>query len=145
MSASGGGGDGAFAVEVHQVGGEWLSAELAEHGGDLAAVIGAVIDDVLERLPQRIGVDAELHCFVFDDAVDVFLGEAADEIEEIGGLRIPFRLEGSDVGELRWVGKAGWGKSLEALEPDVFGAVQVDERVADRREAVAERDRKSVV
>src|SRR5580693_4169901 len=84
---------GAFAVEVHQVGEDGLSAELAQHRGDLAAMVGAVIDDVLERLRERIGIDAELHRFVFDDAVDVFLREAADEIEEIGGLGSPFCFE----------------------------------------------------
>src|SRR3984957_12009239 len=93
LNKSGGGRDLAFAIEVHEVGGERLSAELAQHRGDLAAMIGAVIDDVLERLPQGIGIDAKLHCFVFDDAVDVFLREAADEIEEIGGLGSPFCFE----------------------------------------------------
>ena len=88
-----GGGDGAFAVEVHEVGEDGLSAELAEHRGDLAAVIGAVIDDVLERLPQRIGVDAEFHCFVFDDAIDVGLREAADVVEEVRGDGVPMFMQ----------------------------------------------------
>ena len=124
---------------MHEVGEDGLGAELAEHGGDLAAVIGAVIDDVLERLPERIGVDAEVHCFVFDDAVDVCLREGADEIEEIGGDGIPFRFERGEVGELCGVGEGGWGFAFEALEPDGFGAIHVGERVADGGEAVAER------
>ncbi len=38
---------GALAVEVHQVGRDRLRAELPQQRGDLAAVVGTVIDEVL--------------------------------------------------------------------------------------------------
>ena len=131
MRASGGGGYGAFAVEVHEIGEDGLGAKLAEHCGDLAAVIGAVIDDVLERLPHGIGVDAEVQGFVLDDPVEIGLRERADEIQEIGGAGSPFRFERGEVVDLREIGESGWGFAFEALEPDGFGAVHVGERVAD--------------
>src|ERR1700748_200003 len=72
---SGARGDGTFAIEMHEVGEQRLGVELAQHRGDLAAMIGAVIDDVLERLPHGIGVDPEVHGFVLDDAIEVLLRE----------------------------------------------------------------------
>src|SRR5271163_3392919 len=47
-------GCGTFAIEVHEVGEDWLRAELPKHGGDLASMVGAVIYDVLHGLPKRI-------------------------------------------------------------------------------------------
>jgi len=40
-----------LAVEMHQVGEDGLGAELTQHGGDLPAMVGAVIHHVLHRLP----------------------------------------------------------------------------------------------
>ena len=74
---------------------------------------------------------------MFDDAVDLFLREAAGVVEEIERLAESFRFERGEVGELRWVGEGGRGAAAEALEPDVFGAVHVDERVSHGGEAVA--------
>src|SRR5271170_5039111 len=51
------GGGGALAIEMHEIGEDGLGALLPQHGGNLAAVIGSVVDDVLHGLPQRILVD----------------------------------------------------------------------------------------
>jgi len=68
-----GSGGGAFAVEVHEVGEDGFGAELANHGGDLSAMVRSVIGEMLQRLPEGIFVDAEVQSFVFEDAVEVGL------------------------------------------------------------------------
>ena len=49
---------GALAVEKDQVDGGGFRAQLAEHGGDLAAMVGAVIYQVLQHLPERLRLAA---------------------------------------------------------------------------------------
>ena len=83
---SGARGDGALAIEMHQVGEDRLRAVLPQHGGDLAAMVGAVIHDVLQRLPQRIVVHAEFHGLVFQHAIEIFLRQPANKIQQSCGL-----------------------------------------------------------
>ena len=58
-----------FAVEKNQIGGDGFGAELAEHGRDLAAMIGAVIDEVLQHLPERRGLRHAGRRLVLHDAL----------------------------------------------------------------------------
>src|SRR4029077_19609161 len=67
------GGDSALAIEMHQVGQNCRRAELTKQRGDLAAMVGAVIDQVLHGLPERVAVDAEFQGFVFHYAIEVGL------------------------------------------------------------------------
>ena len=53
------GGDGALAIKMHEIGQDGLCAVLTQHRGDLAAVVGAVIYQVLHGLPERIAIDAK--------------------------------------------------------------------------------------
>src|SRR4029077_3280649 len=97
------GGDGALAIVMHQVGEDCRHAELTQQGRDLAAMVAAVIHDVLHRLPERVAVDAELQRFVFHDAIEIALVEIAHEIEEARLELAPALAEGRDVGILRCV------------------------------------------
>ena len=45
------GGDGALAIEMHQVGQDCRCAELTQQSGDLSAMVAAVIHEVLHGLP----------------------------------------------------------------------------------------------
>src|ERR1700678_4854475 len=44
---------GALAIKQDQVGRDGLGIELAQHSGNLTAVIGAMVDEVLQHLPER--------------------------------------------------------------------------------------------
>ena len=58
---------------MHEIGGHWRCTELPEHGCNLAAVVGAVVREVLQRLPDRILVYAKFKRFVFHYAIEVAL------------------------------------------------------------------------
>src|SRR6266849_5113451 len=75
------GGDGALAIKMHEVGQHGLCTVLAQHRGDLAAMVAAVIYNVLHGLPKRIAVHAEFQRFVFHYAVEIVLRQSAHEIE----------------------------------------------------------------
>jgi hypothetical protein len=49
-----------LAIKVNEVRGKRLGVQLPEHGGDLSAVVRSVINQMLHRQPQGIGVLAEL-------------------------------------------------------------------------------------
>ena len=55
---------------------------LAEQRGHLASMIGAVIHEVLHRLPKRIAVHAEFQRLVFQDAIQILLRQSAHEIQQ---------------------------------------------------------------
>ncbi len=59
---------------MHQVSEKRLHAVLAEHRGNLSAVIRPVIGEMLQRLPERIFVRAEVDRLVFENAVELRLG-----------------------------------------------------------------------
>src|ERR1700689_2338517 len=42
----------AFAIKDDQIGGDGFGIELPQHSGDLTAMIGAVIDEMLQHLPK---------------------------------------------------------------------------------------------
>src|SRR6266404_2775943 len=75
------GGYCALAIKMHQVGQDCSRAMLTEQRGDLPAMVAAVIDQMLHRLPQRIAVHAEFQRLVFHNAVQVALRQAASKIE----------------------------------------------------------------
>src|ERR1700751_4635519 len=70
--ASGGGLCGAFTVEENQIGGIWCCAELAKHCGDLAAVVRAMVHEVLQHLPERSCLRNAFGGFMLDYSGDVF-------------------------------------------------------------------------
>src|ERR1700691_1495847 len=59
---------GAFAIKDDQVGGDGFGIELAQHGCDLAAMISAVIAEVLQNLPKGSRLRRARRCFVGNDA-----------------------------------------------------------------------------
>ena len=77
------GGHRALSIEVHQVGQDRLRAVLPQHRGDLAAMVGAVIDQVLHGLPERILIDAEVQCLVFHDPIEIGLRQPRHESEKL--------------------------------------------------------------
>src|SRR4051812_41539520 len=125
-----GGGLGALAIEMHQVGQNRAHSVLAKERGHLAAMVAAVIDQMLHRLPQGIAVDAKLQGLVLEYAVQVGLRNVADEIKEARLELPPAVAEAGDVCKLRDIRKRSWGAALKALEPDPLRAVNVRERVS---------------
>src|SRR5262249_4842171 len=71
----------AFAVEMHQVRQDWFCAVLPNHRGDLSAMIGSVICEMLQRLPERVRVDAKVKSFVFENAVKICLRQTGYKVE----------------------------------------------------------------
>jgi hypothetical protein len=53
------GGDRALAIEMHQVGENGIGAMLPKQRRDLAAMVSAVIHQVLHGLPERVAIDAK--------------------------------------------------------------------------------------
>src|SRR5258707_12427421 len=133
------GGDVALAIKMHQVGQDGLRAVLAQHRRDLAAVICAVIYNVLHGLPQRIAVDAELQRFVFQYPVKIALRQAANEIEQARLEFAPALAKGGHVRILLGIRERGWRAALETFQPDPFGAEDVRQRVAHGRKTRAHR------
>ena len=70
---------GTLAIKMNEVARKRLGVQLPEQGGNLAAMIGAVIDHVLHGLPERIFVCAKIEGAVFMDAIQVVLSEAGYE------------------------------------------------------------------
>ena len=64
---------GRLTVEMHQVGQDGFSAQLAKHGGYLSAMVASVIDDMLQRLPHRIAVHPKVHGLIFDYTIQILL------------------------------------------------------------------------
>src|SRR6266478_5411890 len=91
------GGDGALAIEMHQVGQDCRCTELPQQSGDLSAMVAAVIHEVLHGLPEGIAVHAEFQRFVFHDAIEIALREGTNEIEEARLKFAPALAQGGDV------------------------------------------------
>src|ERR1700730_4335867 len=78
-----------LAVKMHQVGEDRLRAVLSQHGGDLTAMVGAVIHEVLHGLPEGILVHAKLQGLVFESTVQILLSETTNETQQTGLEFIP--------------------------------------------------------
>src|SRR5258708_11392387 len=123
------GGDGALAIKMHQVGKDGLRAELPQQRGDLPAMIAAMVDEVLHRLPQRIAVGSKFQRLVFHYAVEIALRQAANEIQQAWLEFAPALAQAGDVGILRGVWKRRRRATLESFEPNPFRAKDVRQRV----------------
>src|SRR5438094_3541386 len=126
---------GPFAIKVHQVGQDWLCAELPQERRDLPAVIAPVIDEMLHRLPERIAVNTELQGLVFHRTIQVGLRQPANKTDQPRLLFVPALFQTRDVFELRCVrqrrGRAAW----KAFQPDTLRSIDIRERTAPRPEA----------
>ena len=58
---------------MEEVGEDWLRAKLTQQRGNLAAMIRAVICQVLQRLPHRIFVNAKIKGAVFHHTIQIVL------------------------------------------------------------------------
>ena len=58
---------------MDQIGEYWFNSKLAQQRRDLAAVVSAVISEVLQRLPDWILIVAEIDGLIFHDAIKVGL------------------------------------------------------------------------
>src|SRR5207302_167267 len=79
---------GALAVEIDQIRGAGFGAQLAQQHCDLAAVVGAVVHQVLQALPERIRDGRTLCGPVLLHAGQIFSASRSDELQE---LRLDFR------------------------------------------------------
>src|SRR5712692_6486760 len=131
------GGDGALAIKMHQVGQDGLRAELPQQRGDLPAMIAAMVDEVLHRLPQRIAVGPKFQRLVFHYAVEIALRQTANEGQQARLEFAPAFAQACDVGILRGVWKRRRRAALKAFEPNPLRTEDVRQRVAHRRKAGA--------
>lgn len=131
--------DGAFTIEVHQVRQDRLRAELPQQGRDLPAVVAAVVDEMLHRLPQRVAVDSELQRFVFHHPVEIGLCQTFDEREQPRFEPVPTFLQARNIAELSHIGQRRRRAALEPFQPDPLRAIDVCQRVAHGTEARAHR------
>src|SRR5712692_3038249 len=129
------GGRGAFPIEVHEVREDRLRAELPQKRRDLSAMIGAVIHEMLHRLPERVAIDAELQRLVFHHAIQVGLSQAPHKAQQARFVLIPALLKARNIVEFSRAGKRSRRAALEALQPDPLGAIDVRQRVAHGAEA----------
>src|SRR6267154_1720437 len=95
----------AFAVKMHQVRQNRLSAELPQQRGYLASMIAAVVYEMLHRLPNRIAVNAVLQRLVLHDAVQVRLRQASHESKQARLELVPALQQTRHVFELRRIRK----------------------------------------
>src|ERR1700719_82710 len=103
-----GGGGGAFAIKVHEIGEHGRCARLPEHGCNLAAMIGAVVRKMLQRLPDRILVHAKFERLVFHFAIEVALRKAPYECEQSLCLRRPVTTQRGGRLDARKIRESGW-------------------------------------
>src|SRR5258708_34148524 len=132
------GGDGALAIKMHQVGQDGLRTELPQQRGDLPAMIGAVIHEVLHGLPQRIAVGPKFQRFVFHYAVEIALRQAANEIQQAWLEFAPALAQAGDVGILRGVWKPRRRAARESFEPNPLPSKDVRQPVHPRGKAQAQ-------
>ena len=71
---------GAFAIERNQIGADGFRAKLTQQRGNLAAMIGAVVREVLQHLPQRRGLRHAGRSCVMNYALHFFRRQGSDVI-----------------------------------------------------------------
>ena len=74
--ASGARARGLFAIEADQVRRSRLCPQLAQQRDDLTAVIGAMVGELMQALPQRICELRACQALVADDALQILWREA---------------------------------------------------------------------
>src|SRR5579862_1499137 len=136
--ASGGGLCGAFAIEENQIRGIWCCAELPEHCGHLAAMIRAVVYQVLKHLPERSRLRNSFGGFMFDHSGDVFFFQRIDVANHSRLNFLPAVAKRSESGKIGGGTERICGAAVPALEPEPFDFADVRERVADRAETRAD-------
>src|SRR5712692_1598259 len=98
-------------------------------------MMGRVVDDVLEELPERLAEGLAVRRLVVERSLEVRRAEGRDEGLLLGLERVPALPE---IGQAREIGVAvetGRRVALPALEPDQVFAVDVGEHALERREA----------
>ena len=74
---------------MKEIGEDWLRAKLTQQRRNLAAMIRAMICQVLQRLPHRIFVNAKVYGAVFHHAIQIVLRQSTYENEQSFGLWFP--------------------------------------------------------
>src|ERR1700735_392003 len=69
MPGSGLGLCGTLAIKRDQVGADRFCLQLTQHRSDLAAMVAAVIHEVLKHLPERLGLRSPRHRLVMNDSL----------------------------------------------------------------------------
>ena len=85
---------------MNEVAGKRLGVQLPQHGGNLPAMISAVIDHVLHGLPERIFVCAKTEGAVLVDAVEVVLRKNTYKFVQALLVFVPSRLQRGKIAEL---------------------------------------------
>ena len=62
---------GAFAVEADHVGTDGFGAKLPQQRGHLSPMVGAVVGQMLYRLPQRVVVWGAFHVPIIESALQI--------------------------------------------------------------------------
>src|SRR5580765_2978931 len=102
-------------------------------------MVRSVIGQMLQRLPEWVGVRTEIEGLIFHDAIQIALLQVTYEREEIVGLLFPVLAQRSDRLNVSVVRDGARRTSAKTLQPYPFSAANVNECVANRRKAGAER------
>src|ERR1700735_1802898 len=120
----------ALAVKEDQVRRSRLGFELTQQGGDLAAMIGAVVHEVLQHLPQRSRLRDARSCFVGRDAVEIFLIERGDRVQQITLDFSPAATDRFECGEISCRRVLIGRTTVPAFEPQPLNEHNVSESIA---------------
>src|SRR6266403_956642 len=134
---AGGGGGGAVAVRVLEVCEHGFCAQVAQQACDLAAMISAMICELLKRLPDRIFVHAKITSFIFHHPTKIGQSQVPNKCSQPFRLRSPVIAKRRNGLNVRNIGKSSRRASLASLEPHPFTAANMDQRVAHRGKAGA--------
>ena len=74
---------------MKEIGEDWLRAKLTQQRRNLAAMIRAMICQVLQRLPHRIFVNAKVKGAVFHHTIQIVLRQSTYENEQSLCLWLP--------------------------------------------------------
>src|SRR5258708_2096898 len=115
------------------------AAEHRDHGGDLAAVVGCVIGDMLQQRAQRRAEGPAFRVLVLHHPAELGVLQAIDERRLLGLERVPLL---AHEGHRRQLGARlrGRRRPLPAAQPDPLGAVEVREHPRHLRMAELDTD-----
>src|SRR2546422_4255683 len=124
-----------LAVVQDQVCSDRRSAQLAQHCGGLTPVMAAVVSEVLQHLPERLGIRIAFGRAIVLDARQVLCCASRDEPQQLAFDLAPARTDASEIRKPIGGREARRRTAPPALQPKPFAIQDVDQSGAARREA----------
>ena len=102
-------------------------------------MVRAVVDDVLQHLPERLRLQLSVPAAVFDRTQDALRSQTIHDGPDSCLFVLPRRADPGQIVVQLWFRQCHRRLAFPPRSPDPIGAAQMDHRVEDRREAIAER------